>query len=49
MPACAGDAAGVAVLDTAAGEAVGMAGMPAAAAGDNTGKVTGTAKVNGLA
>ncbi|MGH0162079.1 UNVERIFIED_CONTAM: hypothetical protein FKN15_068868 [Acipenser sinensis] len=44
MPVCAGDTAGVAVLGTAAGEAVGMAGMPAAAAGDDTGKATGTAE-----
>ncbi|RXM97774.1 Metabotropic glutamate receptor 7 [Acipenser ruthenus] len=35
---------GVAVLGTAAGEAVGMAGTPAAAAGDDTGKAAGTAE-----
>ncbi|MGH0120602.1 UNVERIFIED_CONTAM: hypothetical protein FKN15_014533 [Acipenser sinensis] len=45
MPVRAGDAAGVTVLATAAGEAVGMAGKPAAAAGDDTGKLAGTAKV----
>ncbi|MGH0154646.1 UNVERIFIED_CONTAM: hypothetical protein FKN15_036953 [Acipenser sinensis] len=44
MPVHAGDAAGVAVLGNAAGEADGMAGTPAAAAGDDIGKVTGTAQ-----
>ncbi|MGH0152344.1 UNVERIFIED_CONTAM: hypothetical protein FKN15_022139 [Acipenser sinensis] len=44
MPVCAGDATGVTVLGTAAGEAVGMTGTPAAAVGGDTGKVAGTAK-----
>ncbi|MGH0128394.1 UNVERIFIED_CONTAM: hypothetical protein FKN15_034635 [Acipenser sinensis] len=45
MPVRAGDAAGVAVLGTAAGEVVGMAGTPAPAAGDDTGKAAVTAEL----
>ncbi|MGH0147378.1 UNVERIFIED_CONTAM: hypothetical protein FKN15_010303 [Acipenser sinensis] len=45
MPVHADDAAGVTVLGTAAGEAVGIAGTPAASAVDDTGKAAGTAEV----